>query len=234
MSYTFTLSGRTAANLSARIHPPIVLNDSEQFDLGLINFETYNSIPNIDSSNNTFHYGIDGKSSIKFPEGSYEIKDINDYLNAYARDNNKEDDLKISILANHNTLQCEVLCNKDIHFDKKNSIGSLLGFKSQQLEANKKHVSENPVDIFKVNAICIECNLVINSYNNGDPVHILHMFYPTSPPGFKIVEKPSNVIYLPISTRYIDEILLKITDQSGEAINFRSELITVRLHLRKA
>lgn len=59
------------------------------------------------------------------------------------------------------------------------------------------------------------------------------MFYPTTAPGFKIVEKPSNVIYLPISMRYVDEIILKITDQDGRLINFRNELVTVRLHLKK-
>lgn len=135
--------------------------------------------------------------------------------------------------ANHNTLQCEIKCNKKIDFSKKNSIGNLLGFGKKQLEPNKKHISEHPVDIFKVNSICVECNLVTNSYNNGELVHIIHLFYPTVPPGFKIVEKPSNVIYLPISTRYIDEIVLKITDQEGKLVNFRNELVTIRLHLKR-
>ena len=52
------------------------------------------------------------------------------------------------------------------------------------------------------------------------------MFYPVTPPGFKIVKKPTNVIYLLINTRYIDNILLKITDQDGKLVNFRNELIT--------
>lgn len=63
-------------------------------------------------------------------------------------------------------------------------------------------------------------------------MHILHMFYPTVPPGYKIIEVPSNVIYLPTNIKYIDEIILKIIDQDGNLINFKKEFVTVRLHLK--
>ncbi len=248
MSYTFTLSGRETI-LSSKIYPPIVLSDNEEYALGLINFESYNSIPNVDKTNNRFHYRKN--SEIIIPEGSYEIQDINQFIKNYFQLNSytlkkpkknvseqetlipdKEEPFVV-IEANNNTLQCEIKANVKIDFTKENSIGKLLGFNKKVLEANKRYVSENPIDIFKVNSICIECNLVTNSYNNGKLVHIIHMFYPTSPPGHKIVEKPTNVIYLPISMRYINEITLKITDQDGNLINFRNELITIRLHLKK-
>jgi hypothetical protein len=83
------------------------------------------------------------------------------------------------------------------------------------------------------NMIRIECNIATNSYRNGEPVHIIHSFYPTDPPGYKIVENPRNVIYLPINTRIIHNISLKILDQNGFPVNFRKEVVTVRLHLRK-
>ena len=230
MSFTFTLSDRTSM-LSAKIYPPIILNEENDYSLGLINFESYNSIPNVDITNNLFHF--DNSGEIALPEGSYEIEDINEYLNKQLQNIKESDPVQLQIKGNHNTLKCEIWCNKSIDFSKNRSIGGLLGFGNKKLAPNQLHVSENPVDIFKVNCISIECNLVTNSYNNGNPVHIIHMFYPITPPGFKIVEKPTNVIYLPISTRYIDEILLKITDQDGKLVNFRNELITVRLHLKK-
>lgn len=239
MSYTFTLSSRESV-LSSKIYPPIILHEDEDYVLGLVNFESYNAIPNIDSSNNSFHYGEN--QHIKLPEGSYEISDISEYLKNYLKLNlnnsiskNKKDNEPpfLFLSANRNTLRCEIKANFEIDFTKNNSIGTLLGFKKKKLEANQKHISENPVDIFKVNSICIHCNLVSNSYNNGSSVHIIHMFYPLTPPGGKIVEKPNNVIYLPISTRYIDEIVLKITDQDGNLVNFRNEVVTARLHLKK-
>jgi hypothetical protein len=37
----------------------------------------------------------------------------------------------------------------------------------------------------------------------GKPAHIIHQFFPNVPPGFKIVESPEHVIYLPISVNTI-------------------------------
>lgn len=147
---------------------------------------------------------------------------------------NKKDEKTILVLkANHNTFKCEIKSNKEINFEKPNTIRSLLGFTQKKLPAMKRHYSDYPISITKVNSICIECNLIKNSFNNNTSVHIIHMFYPNALPGYKIVENPSNVIYLPINTRFIDEIVLKITDQNGNLVNFKGEVVTVRLHLKR-
>lgn len=241
MSYTFTLSARDSI-LSANIYPPITLDDNEMYVLGLIDFVTYNTIPNIDNSNNKFHYWEDKEiKEIILPEGSYEIEDIERYINSHILRKKitsnvivkEQEDNLLTIKPNLNTLKCEIKWDKDIDFTKENSIGSLLGFDKQRLAKNEKHISNHPIDIFKVNAICIDCNLVINSYTNSKPMHIIHMFYPSVPPGYKIMEHPTNVIYLPINTRSIDQILLKILDQHGNIVNFKKELVTIRLHLKK-
>ena len=38
---------------------------------------------------------------------------------------------------------------------------------------------------------------------------------------------------MPISTKVINNIELRLVDQDGDLVNFREEVITVRLHLRK-
>lgn len=243
-SYTFTLTGNTS-EFSENYYPPISLG-TDRYLIGLIDFFTSNTIPNVDESNNKFHYWENKKlKEIVLPEGSYEISDIHKYIedqilkkgkpqiidNAIVKE---QEDKGPSISPNLNTLRCEIKWNRDIDFTKANSIGSLLGFDKQMLQKNKKHISNHPIDIFKVNALCIECNLVVNSYKNGKPVHILHMFHPRVPPGYKIVEHPSNVIYLPINKQTIDEILVKIVDQHGNLVNFKEEEITMRLHLKAA
>lgn len=50
------------------------------YAIGLVNFEVYNSIPNIDSSNNKFYFNDDDKV-LEIPEGSYEVEDINKHIN---------------------------------------------------------------------------------------------------------------------------------------------------------
>ena len=81
MSTTFTLTG-TISTLSSKYYPPIVL-DNNNYVLGLIYLATYNSFPNINSSNNKFYFtsSLGKKAYITLPEGSYEIDDINSYIN---------------------------------------------------------------------------------------------------------------------------------------------------------
>lgn len=238
MSYTFTFTGKEST-LTSTVYPPIELDSDAEYVLGLISFEAYNSIPNIEKNKNRFYFG---DKVIEIPEGSYELSDINKYVRKVLHDprddpvggktSTKESNY-ISITANNNTLKCEVKGNRGINFEPEDSIGSLLGFEPRKLDANVLYESDYPVKILKVNAICVECSITLNSYSNDKLVHILHDFFPTVPPGFKIVEVPTNVIYLPISTRLINVLTIKIVDQDGNLINFRGETITVRLHLKK-
>lgn len=123
--------------------------------------------------------------------------------------------------------------NEIIHFEKPNSVGPLLGFNKQVYEAYKTHKSENLVNINSVNIVRILCNVVRGSYQNGSEGHILHEFYPSVPPGFKIIETPHNVIYLPVNVQKLTHITCEFRDQSGKLINFRDETISLRLHLRQ-
>lgn len=244
MSNSFLLSGRSST-LTSRYTPPIILDDSKDYVLGLISFEAYNSIPNIEKNkNNKFYYGSKGKY-IEIPEGNYDA--INKYLQRALDDfrwHDNDDSIRegivkehqklISIKANNNTLKCRIKCSEDIDFTKKDSIGHLLGFKPRKLAAFGYHVSDFPVDIFSVNTICIECNIVGGSYINDRQAHVIHEFFPTVPAGFKIVETPSNVVYLPINTRFIDQIVVNIVSQDGELINFGREVVSLRLHLKEA
>lgn len=138
--------------------------------------------------------------------------------------------------ANNNLLRTELTSKFFIDFTKPGSIGSLLGFPltTPILEPNKTHIGTENVNIVKVNTINITCNLIQGSYKDGFNQHILHTFYPAVAPGFKIVEKPHNLVYLPLSTTYISDIELNVLDQDGSIIDFRGEAISVRLHIKPA
>lgn len=233
MSYTFTLTD-TQPILKASINPPILLNENDEYAIALLNFETFNSIPNVDSSNNKFYLVGMKEPIVEIPEGSYEIDDINEYLQTEL----SKHDISLSIIGYTTTLKTRIKCNKLIDFSPKDSLARLLGFQNRPLRSKEEMADQAP-DIFKVNAICITCNLVSGAYmNDSDGMearegHIIHQLFPNVPPGVKIVENPSNLIYLPINTRIIDYISLHIVDQNGDLVNFRGERVTVRLHLRK-
>lgn len=224
MSLTLTLTGDTSV-LTANYFPPIEL--ATDYVCGLIDFQTYNSIPNIDTGNNIFFVG---DTSIEIPVGSYEINDIAKIVESELVKSDKK--ANISIKANNNTLQCVIKSNRLIDFEKDRSVGSLLGFSARKLPANIEHISDLPINIIKVNAIRIECNITSASYINSRKSHSIHHLSVKVPPGYKIVDTPSEIIYLPVNVRQISTLIVELLDQDGYLINFRGETITLRLHLK--
>lgn len=72
--------------------------------------------------------------------------------------------VELLLEASKNTLQREFTCGQPIDFTKPNTIGSLLGFRNDQLlEKNKVHASELPADMLKVNVIRAECSIINGS-----------------------------------------------------------------------
>ena len=190
---------------------------------------------------------------VTIPLGSYEIQDIERYiqqslvtgnfssvivsnnkieLEKFVEKNLNENSTVINIKTNNNTLRSEIKCNQKVNFKPDDSIGQLIGFKQRFLEANKIHVSDLPVSILRVNTLRVECSITTGAYINNHKVHTIHEFFPTVPPGYKIVEVPAHVIYLPIAVKAIHNLQLRIVDQDGDLVNFRGETITIRLHIK--
>lgn len=223
-SVTITLGGRDST-LTATFFPPIELNPRWEYECGLIDFQSFHSIPNIDKSANKVYIG---DQIITIPTGTYEIESLDVLIKKCLPSN-----VEFNLLANKNTLHCEISSSLTIDFTRENTIANLLGFSSCILEANKLHISNKTADVFKVNILRIECDLISGSYFNSKSTHTLHEFFPLVEPGYKIVESPRNVIYFPITKTTIDSVTLTIIDQENHPINFRNEYITTRIHIKR-
>lgn len=224
------ITGRSS-NLKCTLFPPLDLTSAEEWEMGFMDLMTYNSIPNIEQDvNNKIYIGKDIK--IELPTGAYEIDDINNFVIEELKLKSPTTQFKLE--ANNNTLKSQLSCSLDIDFTKDNTIAPLLGFNTNViLEANKLHKSPNQVFINKVDIVRVTCNLVRGSYKDGVEGHVLHEFYPTVAPGFKIVEIPNTVKYLPINKQLnISDIYINLEDQSGNLVNFREELINIRIDIR--
>lgn len=222
----FCLSGK-GSSISCDIFPPYDTSDGD-YEVGLVNLSTFNSIPNIEAGvNDKFYFG-DEDLMMKFDEGSYEIEDIEKYIV-----NRLPAGVDFSLKANNNTLKTEILCNKRINFSKEGTIAPLLGFSNKILNAGVIYASDQQVNILKVNSIRVECNIVRGSYDNGTEGHVLHEFFPLVEPGYKIVETPGTVIYLPVNVHKVYSITVQLRDQNGDLINLQNETLSVRLHIKK-
>ena len=115
--------------------PLIQLNKKKDYEIALINLETYYSFQNIDRSNNYFTYSPNLDPlwfDIIIPEGSYHVEDINEFVQREMRKNDhyhKANDMDyIEISANTKTLKSEMFLkrNYEVDFRKEKSINSLL------------------------------------------------------------------------------------------------------------
>lgn len=222
MSFTLSITGNTSI-LTSNYFPPLQLEND--FECALLYLSTFNSIPNIDGTNNKFYYGVN--EVIEIPEGTYELQDIADFVK------NKIQNASFMLTSNNNTLKTSIFCTKDINFKKSGTLGKLLGFGEVILKANKLHESALCVNIISTTVVRIECDIISGSYINGISSHIIHEFAPNIPPGYRIIEIPKNVIYFPVNQKNISSINIRLLDNNNKLINFRGEEIQLYLHIKR-
>ena len=126
---------------------------------------------------------------------------------------NDKDNVEIS--ANTNTLKSEMFLknNYEVDFRKDKSIDSLLEFHSN-LYTSGFHESENMVNILTINSILVNIDIISGSYVNGSTQLTIYWFFPDVSPGYKIIENPHNLLYLPITADTIHSITIWLTDQN--------------------
>ena len=150
---------------------------------------------------------------IIFPEGSYHVEDINEFIQREMRKNghydkaNDRDNIEIS--ANINTIKSEMIINNNckVVFRRYNAINSLMRFYSK-LYTSGLHESENMVNIPTINSILVNIDIISDSYVNGFTQPTIYSFFSDVSPGYKIIESPHNFLYLPITSDTIHSITI--------------------------
>ena len=200
------------SSFNTRFNPKLELDRDKVYEIALVNLETYYSFPNVDETNNIFVYSPDNGNSwvkIKIPEGSYEIDDINNTILHEMEKRGHYDpinkDFYINISANSNTLKSVLILEKDyqVDFNNQNSIAMVLRFTDSKYTEGF-HESENVVNILRINSIHVNIDIVLGIYVNGTMKNTIYSFFPKVSPGYKIIESPVNLVYLPITLDTID------------------------------
>jgi len=225
--YTITLIGNSS-ELSCDFFPPIEV--SENAKICLLGFQTNNSIPNVNNKCNKIGFvynNLDGvvSTSYTIPTGSYELKEIEVAIKRVL----PKSDILFELRADNNTLKCSMFCSETVDFSMSNSIGQLLGFKNRKYDANVNHESDTLVNITKTNCIYIDSNLVMGSFINGKQCHTIHEFYPNVPPGYKIIEVPTHLVFYTLNSTSITHASIILKNQDGELIDLRGEPVSIRL-----
>ena len=131
-----------------------------------------------------------------------------------------KDQVYIEISANTNTLKSEMILknNYEVDFRQDKLINSLLVFHSK-LYTSGFHESENIVNILTINSILVNIDIISGSYINGSTQPTIYSFFPNVSPGYKIIENPHNLLYLPITADTIHSLTIWLTDQNRNELN---------------
>lgn len=242
-SFTVTLIG-TSSVLRTDFFPEITLDPDTNYSCALLEFSSYNTIPNIiEGKNNDFTFKYHNTNENKHEEktillstGAYEIEDVVNYLNsqlqAHSISLTHQVDLPTSKVALAFEPEIEWVGGSLLNilgFYKNSNEGETYKFKS-----GVAHWGDYLAKIATVNVIRIECDLVSGSYINGRNSHTLYQFsYGKTQPGHKFIEVPQHIIYLPIAERQLRSIQISIVDQHGELIDFRGEEVSCCIHIKQ-
>ena len=120
-----------------------------------------------------------------------------------------------------------------VDFNHPDSLAKVLGFTDAKYTGGF-HELENPVNILSINSTLVNIDIISGSYVNGTTKNMIYSFFLKVSPGYKIIEMPVNLVYLPITLDTIGTLGVSITDQDDHLLNLRNEKLTIRFHIREA
>lgn len=219
-----------------------LLNQQKKYEMALITADLWYTWHNVSSqfNNNVIRYN-NGTTwrTVTFPNGNYQVSDMNDYLHVKMKENGDYtvvsgvDTFDINILPNVVTIKVDIVITNSYQIDlSMSAFNELIGFNSGIY--NTSVSSQNRVDITRgVDTLLIRCSLLSQSYDNAQGSDILYTFVPNTSRGSAIHVEPNNPIFLPIQTvDQIKTLTMRITDQQNRELNFNGEGVRYFLNIR--
>ncbi len=236
----------TKSEMNIRFAVPLELKPDMNYKIALLWFSAYNTVFNIiEGVNNMFYFYHEDDEEpnvikVKLPSGAYEFSQINYEIDRQIKLLGMKSVIKLTI--DKTTSKTQLTLLRDdlvVCFDFEHSLKDLLGFTQSRYHYSEENkgiiISEKIINITKLSTINVECSIIRNSYMNGQQKNILYSFPSyTVPIGFKIIERISHPIFLPVhKTSTISAITIRIVDENDELVNFNGEEIALALELKQ-
>lgn len=250
-SFAVTFTGKSSI-LRADFFPEITLDPYADYCCALLDFCSYNTVPNIiEGENNVFSCEykvkekikvkgkeqvdiVDKKLTVALPTGAYEVDDILQYLKTEL----SEGKVSLTYEASVQASKVKLVFDTDVVWTSGSLLNTIGFYKDnddlRKFESKEKYWSDDIVRIRNIDVIRIDCDIVSGSYINGRHCHTIHQFsHDKVGVGHKYIEIPRPIVYLPIKEKNLRSIQISIVDQHGKPVDFRGEQITCRIHIKK-
>ena len=170
----------------------------------------------------------DDSIEIELTPGVYELVDINNAIKQKIHESDY--DFKIDIIPDTISMKSVLTTSNSIHFNSRLNI--LLGFTNKDYPPGT-HTSEKPVMITTTDKNHLKCDCVDGSIVNGIREQILFSFNLSAPPGYKIINNPTTVLYKKINKTRLDQIQFFLEDSNHNPVDFNNETLTFTIQIIK-
>lgn len=222
----------------------LYLNPQKEYHLALTSYQMWNSIYNIDSTNNRIVYGGVSPTPQTYTyinEGSYSIEDLNIEIKRVINDAGYNAD-NITIVPNYQNYKVDMILKNGFSIlNMPSSFFDILGFAdggyadytnvSTTISSNQKVDITNGVD-----SLLINCSLVDSKYNLNNDTHgqSLYNVIIDNVRGGILQKNISVPIYQHTSQQgSIHSVRIYITDQSLNKIDLHGENVNLTIHIEE-
>ena len=243
------------SNIDYKFRTPLQLDPKKNYKVAVKYFSVYNNLQNITSEKNELKIFLKDKiaigggwTTLRFPPGAYEVKDINETIQRQLNDKysipigtSDRPHSLIEIQANIPTGRAVLKLKQGtkIDFTHPKSFNSMLGFDSKEYSA-AYNVAENSANInLGRSVINIKSDLINSGYisTNYKEMEVKNIIFSiptfTVPSGHKIIETPTNPEYLPIIKHLLTGIHLRIVDEDDQLYDFMGDKVIIKLHIKQ-
>ena len=162
---------------------------------------------------------------ITIPDGSYSVRDLNNYIHHVMSSNNhvnSDESFGINIYANPVYNRITIKVSNDYEFNIIDGLRQTLGF-SQSPLTNGDFNGEDTPQIEKVNNVLVHCNLVNNRVVNDSSV--IHSFVPNNSFGSILSISPNYPFWHNTRNASFKDIEVWLTDQNNEPLDIEDNIL---------
>jgi hypothetical protein len=172
--------------------------------------------------------------TVLIPDGSYSVKDINNYLHLYMHNQkhvNPSGSYDINLYANPVYNRVTASVQKDYELIFESQLLDTLGFDYNQMPISHTTNGNNVPQLERVETVLVHCNLVYNQYQQDSA--LIFSFVPNSPYGSLLDIQPSFPQWREtVKARDIRAIDVWFTDQNYRPLDVEDKIL-VELQIKE-
>ena len=198
------------------------------YNVSLLKFEASAFFPNIKASDDDgilYYSHIDAiVKELKFPEGAYDIKDINKYIQYFIPDKI----IEIEMNGSTGNTVIRLKPNTKVYLDKNNCLNKVLGF-NNKIISDGINFSDNVVNILGSQKISLCCDKIIGSYLNEKRSNILYSFSNSFIYGQSIIIRNSDKESHLLRDKSFQRIEFSFVDDDNKPIDFNGNAVSMTI-----